>query len=70
MTTAITGAECHVPSEELRMSEEKLAQERLIEVLRVVPRGTLLLCGLAVSTLLLAWLAVYVFLFLARGFVN
>ena len=47
-----------------------MTDAELIEVLRVVPRGALLLCGLAVSSLLLAWLAVYVFLFLARGFVD
>lgn len=51
-------------------ADDGLTEARLVEVLRVVPQGTLLLCGFAVSTLLLAWLAVYVFLFLARGFVG
>ena len=51
-------------------AEEAATEAQLVEVLRVVPRGALLLCGLAVTSLLLAWLAVYVFLFLARGFVN
>ncbi len=52
------------------MIDPEVTEPELIEVLRVVPQGALLLCGLAVSTLLLAWLAVYVFLFLARGFVD
>lgn len=45
--------------------EDVVTEARLVEVLRVVPRGALLLCGFAVSTLLLAWIAVYIFLFLA-----
>jgi len=52
------------------MPDRDVTEAELIEVLRAVPRGTLLLCGLAVSSLLLAWLAVYVFLFMARGFVG
>ena len=50
--------------------DEEFTEAQLVEVLRVVPRGTLLLCGFGVGTLLLAWLAVYVFLFMARGFVD
>jgi hypothetical protein len=50
--------------------EDVVTEARLVEVLGVVPRGALLLCGFAVSTLLLAWIAVYIFLFLARGFVD
>ena len=45
-------------------------EAQLVEVLGIVPRGALLLCGLAVTSLLLAWIAVYIFLFLARGFVE
>ena len=51
-------------------ADDTVTQAQLVEVLRVVPQGALLLCGLAVTSLLLAWVAVYVFLFLARGFVN
>lgn len=51
-------------------AEDAVTEAQLVEVLQTVPQGALLLCGFAVSTLLLAWLAVYVFLFLARGFVD
>ena len=51
-------------------AEDAVTEAELIDVLQTVPRGALLLCGFAVTTLLLAWLAVYIFLFLARGFVD
>ena len=51
-------------------AEDAVTEAELIGVLQTVPRGALLLCGFAVTTLLLAWLAVYIFLFLARGFVD
>ena len=51
-------------------ADDAVTEAQLVEVLRTVPRGALLLCGFAVCTLLLAWVAVYVFLFLARGFVD
>ena len=51
-------------------AEDALTEAELIDVLQTVPRGALLLCGFAVTTLLLAWLAVYIFLFMARGFVD
>ncbi|WP_428376765.1 hypothetical protein [Lichenicoccus sp.] len=46
---------------------DSVSEAELAAALRRVPGGALLLCGLGVSTLLLAWLAVYVFLFVARG---
>ena len=51
-------------------AEDTLTEAELIDVLQTVPRGALLLCGFAVTTLLLAWLAVYIFLFMARGFID
>ncbi len=51
-------------------ADDAVTEAQLVEVLRTVPRGALLLCGFAVCTLLLAWIAVYIFLFLARGFVD
>jgi len=51
------------------LEKDKFTEAQLVAVLREVPRGTLLLCGLAVASLLLAWIAVYVFLFMARGFI-
>jgi hypothetical protein len=39
----------------------------LAEVLKTVPKGAFALAGIAVSLLMLAWLIVYVFIFLARG---
>ena len=51
-------------------AEDTITEAQLVAVLGQVPRGTLLLCGMAVTTLLVAWLAVYIFLFMARGFVD
>jgi hypothetical protein len=39
----------------------------LQEVLKTVPRSAFALAGAAMGLLLLAWLAVYFFVFLARG---
>lgn len=39
----------------------------LERVLKDVPRGALVLCGIAVLLMLLAWLAVYFGVFLPRG---
>jgi len=43
---------------------EEAALER---ALHDVPRGALALSGAAVALLLIAWLAIYVFIFLPRG---
>ena len=45
-------------------------EERLAIALDVVPRGALVLAGLAVGSLLAAWLAMFIFVFLARGSVG
>jgi hypothetical protein len=39
----------------------------LEQVLKIVPRGALALAGAALSVLVLAWLAIYFFVFLPRG---
>ncbi len=39
----------------------------LAEVLETVPKGAFALAGIAMGLLVLAWLIVYVFIFLARG---
>ncbi len=39
----------------------------LEQALKTVPRGALALAGAALSLLVLAWLAVYFFIFLPRG---
>ncbi len=52
---------------EYELEADSVSEPELAAALKRVPSGALLLCGLGVATLLLAWLAVYVFLFLARG---
>jgi hypothetical protein len=44
--------------------------EILERVMREVPRGALALAGLTVGLLVLAWFAVYLFVFLPRGSVG
>ena len=44
-------------------SEDALLERALAEV----PRGAMALAGLAMGLLLLAWLAIYLFIFLPRG---
>ena len=44
-----------------------VAEPSLEEVLKTVPQGAFALAGVALALLLLAWLAVYFFVFLARG---
>lgn len=40
------------------------------EVMREVPKGALAVAGIAVGTLMLAWILIYVFVFLPRGMVG
>jgi hypothetical protein len=47
--------------------EDIVSQAELEHVLKTVPKGALVLSGLAVGSLVLAWLAVYFFVFLPRG---
>ncbi len=46
------------------------SDEALAEALKTVPRGAFALAGLTVGLLMLSWLFVYVFIFLARGSVS
>jgi hypothetical protein len=56
-----------MPEREPPDAAEDAALER---VMREVPRGALALSGLTVGLLLLAWLYVYLFVFLPRGMVG
>jgi hypothetical protein len=47
--------------------DDEVSEADLERVLRLVPRGAFVLTSLAVGILLLAWLAVYFFVFLPRG---
>jgi hypothetical protein len=49
---------------------EDLDEERLEIALREVPKGALALAGLTVGLLMLAWLLIYVLVFLPRGMVG
>jgi hypothetical protein len=44
-----------------------ISEPALEEVLTVVPRGAFALAGAALALVMLAWLAVYLFVFLPRG---
>jgi hypothetical protein len=46
------------------------AEAALEQVLKTVPKGALALAGSAVGLLMLAWLAIYFFVFLPRGTVD
>ena len=47
-----------------------LDPQRIDEAMRETPRGAFALAGLTVGLLILAWLAIYIFIFLPRGMVN
>jgi hypothetical protein len=51
------------PDDFLTLPEE----ERLEIALRTAPRGAMALAGIAVAILMLAWLAIYIFVFIPRG---
>lgn len=50
--------------------DDGLTPAQIDEAMRQVPRGAFALAGLTVGLLILAWLAIYVFVFLPRGMVN
>jgi hypothetical protein len=50
--------------------EDGLRDEDLQTVLREVPRGAFALAGLTTGLLMLAWFALYLFVFLPRGSVG
>ncbi|MDB5570232.1 MAG: hypothetical protein JWN93_1415 [Hyphomicrobiales bacterium] len=47
--------------------DEHADPARLEEALRETPRGAMALAGLTVVLLLVAWFAIYLFVFLPRG---
>jgi asparagine N-glycosylation enzyme membrane subunit Stt3 len=49
------------------MSTEADEADELEAALAEVPRGALVLAGAAVGLLMLAWFAIYLFVFLPRG---
>ena len=51
-------------------SGHDIGDPALERVMAEVPRGALVLSGLTVGLLLLAWLFVYAFVFLPRGMVS
>ncbi|WP_246736175.1 hypothetical protein [Enterovirga aerilata] len=50
--------------------EDPAEQAALQRALRDSPRGALAVAGVAVGSLLLAWLLIYAFVFLPRGMVG
>lgn len=50
--------------------DDGLSQTQIDEAMSQVPRGAFALAGLTVGLLIVAWLAIYVFVFLPRGMVN
>ncbi|MGE5564647.1 MAG: hypothetical protein ACM3YN_00600 [Parcubacteria group bacterium] len=50
--------------------DDGLTEEQIDEALKVAPRGAFALAGLTVGLLMLAWLAIYLFVFLPRGSVG
>jgi hypothetical protein len=58
------------PEPELSTLDDDEAPELPDEVMREVPRGALALAGAAVGSLILAWVLIYVFVFLPRGMVG
>ena len=50
--------------------DDGLTPAQIDEAMRQVPRGAFALAGLTVGLLIIAWLAIYVFVFLPRGMVN
>jgi len=47
--------------------DDGLTDDAVKEALRETPKGALALAGLTVGLLMLAWVAIYVFVFLPRG---
>jgi asparagine N-glycosylation enzyme membrane subunit Stt3 len=50
--------------------DDGLTDEQLEAALKQTPRGAFALAGLTVGLLMLAWLAIYLFVFLPRGSVG
>lgn len=50
--------------------DDGLTEQAIDDALRQTPRGAFALAGLTVGLLMMAWLAVYLFIFLPRGSVG
>lgn len=50
--------------------QDGISEEALRAALRETPRGAFALAGLTVGLLMLAWFAIYLFVFLPRGSVG
>ena len=50
--------------------DDGLSEAAIAEALKETPRGAFALAGLVVGLLMLAWLAIYLFVFLPRGQVS
>lgn len=57
-------------SDGTRPGEATSLDQRQTQALRSVPSGAIALSGIAVLLLLLAWLAIYLFIYLPRGMVG
>lgn len=51
-------------------ADDVIDDEALREALRDTPKGAFALAGLTVALLMIAWVAMYVFVFLPRGSVG
>lgn len=54
----------------MSLEQDEIERAALERALAEAPRGAAALAGVAVGLLLLAWFAIYFFVFLARGPVN
>jgi hypothetical protein len=54
----------------MQVDDDGLGEAALQEALKQTPKGAFALAGLTVGLLLLAWLAMYVLVFLPRGSVG
>ncbi len=52
------------------MDDDGLSEEALNDALKQTPAGAFALAGLTTALLLLAWLAIYAFVFIPRGMVG
>ena len=52
---------------QMREDNDGLSSEALTAALRNTPRGAFALAGLTVGLLIVAWFAIYLFVFLPRG---
>ncbi len=57
----------HDPAALAAFEDPAADESALAEAMKAVPRGAIALAGLSVGLLLLAWLALYVLVFLPRG---